>query len=432
MIAPVNGERGVWRRWAVPLCALASLLPLILLRGEFAKLFWFGDDWDRLSDLMARGFWKWSVVPWAENFCPVFKLFWTAALDLGRGGYFFMILCLWLTHAAILWTFGRLMEAFAISRTAICFVLLTAGLTPANIETLGWATQWNALLSLLFFVAAWRMLPGMLRDRPQLDQLILYGVLLCASGACFARGVLSGLVLALFILLSEPPAAWRKRTPILLASLIPCVVFAAFDSVYGSADSISAGLLHNGNLLKLLEYGAYFIGLGPLFSLFGFTSARLGPAALIGFGLTKAGLMYLGFRAAKKEARPFLLALLGFDLVNAILVSLGRYQGGVWVSSRYQYAPLLCLLPFAGVLLDRAAGLLTANPRYRLAAVILLTAGWVGFLTAPWQKVAAEWAQWRGVEVRQTLDWNAPDDHFGASSLSTRRAREVAAFYDLH
>ena len=72
------------------------------------------------------------------------------------------------------------------------------------------------------------------------------------------------------------------------------------------------------------------------------------------------------FTVRRRESRALLGFLLAFDLANATLVALGRY----WtlpvnaLSSRYQYGPLLCFFPSAGVLLDALA---TRGDRTRAA-----------------------------------------------------------------
>ena len=78
---------------------LLALAPLIWCHQAFSEVWWFGDDWDLLDQIARVGFVKWTLVAFAENFVPLFKLLWGGMVFVSGGSYFAMICALWLTHA---------------------------------------------------------------------------------------------------------------------------------------------------------------------------------------------------------------------------------------------------------------------------------------------------------------------------------------------
>ena len=138
-------------------CALLCLSPLIVFAEQWNQLYWFHDDWELLNDWTLSGAaWIWR--PFAENFSPVFKSLWVAAISLGNGSYTVMIRLLWLTHLAILLLFIFIQRKAEFPTASICLSVITVGLAWSNIETLGWATQWNSLLATLFLMIGWAAL----------------------------------------------------------------------------------------------------------------------------------------------------------------------------------------------------------------------------------------------------------------------------------
>ena len=99
------------------------------------------------------GLCRWLAEPFVgEGVFPLFKLLWLGAVRLTEGSYFCMILLLWITHVAVCLLFGCLLARFDLPPAAISFALLTFGLSWTNLETLGWAMQWNTQLAIVFFL----------------------------------------------------------------------------------------------------------------------------------------------------------------------------------------------------------------------------------------------------------------------------------------
>jgi hypothetical protein len=136
------------------LAALLALAPLVLWRAEFAKLFWFADDFLLLDQINRMGFWPWLTEAFTENFAPVFKLLWGGSVFAFGGSYFALIVLLWLTHAFNTLCLGWLLRRAGFSWFVVAVVQLLFALTSANLETLGWSVQWSAVLATTFFLLA--------------------------------------------------------------------------------------------------------------------------------------------------------------------------------------------------------------------------------------------------------------------------------------
>ena len=137
----------------IALCAAASLLPLLLLHGQFQRLYWFGDEWDLLLDLKEGGFWPWVATAYGENFAPLFKLLWGGALLLGGGNYAMIITLCWLNHALAVLLLGVLLSRAGWGRPGCALALLVFGLSTTNLEVLGWSMEWAVVLSATFLLA---------------------------------------------------------------------------------------------------------------------------------------------------------------------------------------------------------------------------------------------------------------------------------------
>jgi hypothetical protein len=102
------------------------------------------------------------------------------------------------------------------------------------------------------------------------------------------------------------------------------------------------------------------------------------------------------------------------------------------LSSRYQYGPLLCFFPSAGLLLER---LRERTGRYgtALAAGAVACAALAAGLR--WPREIADWADWRGTRTRDLLVQSNPARDGAPPNvpgLWTSNAREIVARFNLH
>ncbi len=384
------------------IAGLAALLPFVIWQAEFAKLFWFADDFFLIDQMASFGFWPWVHMVFAENFVPVFKLFWGGALLSFDGSYLAMLWLMWLTHAFNTWCFGRLLARYGLPWFATGAALLLFALPAANLETLGWSVQWSAILAVSFFLLAllWhegndRRTGALRRHGPP----VLFAAL---SACCFSRGVLTGAVLAAGALLPLRFARDRRdlaqRLGLAALYVLPSVAVAMVILSYSGGNHQHLG----GHLGQVLQFALGFFLLNPAMLLLdlGWTTGGLWTA-----GLLKIAVVLAGLRLAPARLRTLLLLLLAFDLGNAVLLGIGRYHTGIMtcISSRYYYSSLIAGLPFLGVLLDRAFAAATARLAWRhwAAAALLGVLAWGCLRT--WPAELAGFVGWRGTDARQQM-----------------------------
>jgi hypothetical protein len=398
-------------RTTIVASSIVSLLPLLACWPQFVRLFFFDDDWEMLDGATRLGLGRWLAEPFAgEGLFPLFKLLWLGAVRLTGGSYFGMILLLWITHVGVCLLFGWLLARFDLPPAAIAFALLTFGLSWTNLETLGWAMQWNAQLAIVFFLAAWHVLLG----TRKLDRRAA-AIFLCllVSGLCSTRGIISGLVLAIFVL-ARNKGEERLRLSILCLAPTALLLAAMWLLTPDHAAPPGAALL----------YGCDYLLSNPLFLPLPMLRRFFGAGAPFACGALKAVVFVWAFRKAEPTARPLLWTLVAFDLIVAAALGYSRWSTSLstTTSSRYQYIPLLCFGPLAGILVAR----LRSGVR---VAVLLLC---VGALAFPWKRHADQWDGWRGVKLRAAIDRAGASEHFDPSSLTAGRARELVRLYSLH
>lgn len=434
MIAPARS--GSWKDWAGLLPAgVLALLPFLIWHRQFAALFWFGDEWDLLDQIERLGLWRWTWIVFAENFVPVFKLLWGGAARLSGGGYFSMLLLLWLTHAANTVLLGRLLRRAGFGWFATGLTQLVFALTPANLETLGWSVQWSAVLATTFLLLALDTLPQWLAAAPNrlpLGRLIAWSA---GSAFSFSRGVLTGAVLALAWLwpATDGTAAipWRRRLGVAALCLLPGVIAAALIVAFASGNHQHPG---GDRLWSAGVYGLWYFCLNPLYRLLEMDS--WGPRTVGLLGVAKLVLVAWSLWRSQGRVRLLLVLLLAFDLGNSALLGLGRYHTGLetTISSRYQYGALLAVLPFLGLWLESLGRRWPERARPYVAGLLLLIL--TGLVVRRWPAEIAAFADQRGTATRQLLFHEAHPPASGAvpgiPSLSTDRAKELIRRFHLH
>jgi hypothetical protein len=414
------------------------LFPMIIWYRDFSQLFWFGDDWDLLDQIQHVGFWHWTWQVFAENFEPLFKTLWGGCAYLFHGSYFCMIAVMWLTHAINTVLFGRLLRGHDFPWLAVLSAQIIFGLTPANLETLGWSVQWSAVLATTFLLLA---LEWQGRAQPQVRKfswsLHVPLVAYCAASALsFSRGVLTGVIASLAVFWPEAsgnPRLWLRRSLAALLCLLPAVSTALLIAMYASGNQQH---LSGHILIRTSVYGFWFFCLNPLYRLLEMDSWGLRTVHLLG-GL-KLALILWGLACHGGRRRKLLALLLAFDLGNCALVGLGRYHTGLGttISSRYQYGSLLCLAPFIGLWLNHMLSkipLYLRFPRFAaIATLVILTV----YISHRWPQEIRDFSSTRGTDTRRILTQDAHPPPMGAVPgipfLSTDRAKELIQIYHLH
>jgi len=424
--------------WVPWLVGAATLAPLAIFHARFAELFWFGDEWDMLEQLTQQGAAAWSWKIFGDVFFPIFKLSWSSLLFAGGGSYLVMISALWVTHAVNVALLGRLLRQEGFGWIGAIFVMLVFGFTSANLETVGWAVQWGAILAMTFFLGAALWLGG--RQEPSGGGVYL-GILLAlvtASALSFSRGILTGGVLAVASLWPVPertcPVGWAARWGRALLCLLPAAVVAATIARYAPGNQTHL-FDHNGTLRHAAQFGLWYFSVNPAYRLLGCSSWAPSTALLL--GAPKAALIGWGLWHSQGRGRRLLTVLLLFDVGNAVLLGVGRYDTGLSMvtSSRYQYVSLICTLPFVGCLLEALPGQPSfAAPRLALAATAIVAATWLS--ARSWSVDLAGWSDARGRATRELLFVNPRPPAQGAVPgipyFSTARAQELARQYHLH
>ncbi|MDQ5980503.1 MAG: hypothetical protein QG602_3480, partial [Verrucomicrobiota bacterium] len=433
--SPPQGRPGRMR-WLFAAAGGTALAPFLIWHGSFRELFWFADDLFLLDQMAQMGTGAWIGQVFSENYVPLFKSLWAAAVFGLGGSYPLMLALLWLTHAANVALFARLLARVGFPLAATLPAVTVFALTPGNIETLGWAVQWSAILATHF------LLLGLCWWEAHRDRLTPFswrlhlplGLFAAASACSFSRGVLTGPVLAAGLLLPALLAADRRALlrglPGALLCLLPAVVVAVLIKLNSSGLHQQLGK----DWGMVLEFGLSYFLLNPWHSLLG---GSVHPAALLFSASLKVGTLGGALWLARGHGRVVLLILLSYDLGSSLLLGIGRHDTGFLaaMSSRYQYSSLLGSLPFLAIVL--AAGL-ERLPAGRLRAVaggiVLLAAA--AFCLKGWPATLAEFTGWRGTELRALLAAPATSDPSvrvpALDFMHIERAKALQRTYHLH
>jgi hypothetical protein len=403
---------------------LLALVPFVVYHSLFGRMFWFGDEFDLIDQMDLLGFWRWIWQVYGENFVPLFKVIWGGGILALGGSYAAMLAVTWLTHALNVVLFGRLMRTCGLSWGAVLFAQIVFGLTPANLETLAWAVQLSAMLSVTFLLLA---LESFFRT-PLRPAPIAWAA---ASALSFIRGVLTGLLLSVASLWAETKAGLSRRSAYAAASLIPTLVIAFLITL------LVPGGNHRhmgGHWGDAAEFGAWFWCLNPSDSLLRIES--FGPRTTLLLGLLKAAVVGWVIWRSRGRQRSLFIVLAGFDLAYAALLGIGRYNTGLifTTSSRYQYASLIANLPAAGIGLTWVWQKLPAPAAVRGFVFSALLAGVALALCRLWPVDLEPFSVWRGTNNRRVL-LQEPDHSQevpGYPGFPLARARELVAKYSLH
>jgi hypothetical protein len=424
---PPDGVPGFRDRWILLASGCLALSPFVVYHRLFGRLFWFGDEFEMIDQIDRMGFWRWMWLFFGENFAPVFKLLWGGGFLAFQGSYAAMITMVWLTHALNVALLGRIMRTCGLPWVAVISAQVVFGLAPTTVETLAWSIQWSPMLSTTFMLLAFE---SFLRAPFRPVSLVWAA----ASSLSFARGLLTGPLLALASL-------WTRRggaplRPMRLAAYIAgCLLPVAVVGLL-----IAAAAAGNYNHMKghwggAAVFGAWFYCLNPAYLLLSVES--WGWRTVVLLGLCKFALAGWAIARSGGRQRLLFILLVVFDLGNAALLGMGRYQTGLLaaVSSRYQYASLIGIAPMAGFWISRQWDRIPVPAIVRgIGAAILLAAG-AFHLCQQWGVELDPFTASRGTDSRRILLLEShPDPHSvpGIPGLPVDRARELIAKYDLH
>lgn len=406
---------------------LLSLLPYLVYRGLFARLYWFGDEFDLIDQIDRMGFWRWVWLVFAENFVPLFKVLWGGSVLVFGGSYAVMIALVWLTHALNVGLLGRLMRTCGLSWSAVFLAQILFGLTSANYETLAWSVQGSAVLSVTFLLLA---MDAFFRARPAWRTVGW----VASSALSFSRGVLTGPVVALGVMLNrgEGPRgslAARARTVGLL--ILPSVVVAALIGVLASGNHQHM----KGHGAEAAVYGLWYYCANPAHYLLSVES--YGWHTVAALGLLKVSLVLWALARGTGRVRVLFAMLVAFEMGNAALLGIGRYHTGILttLASRYQYASLLGIAPMVGFWFSRMCGRVPGgvSAGRAIAAVVLVALGVA--MVRGWGPELEPFTAWRGTESRRILLVDPdpkPDAVPGIPGLRMDRAKGLIEKYHLH
>jgi hypothetical protein len=403
------------------------------------KLFWFGDAWDLLSQVQAQGFLAWTFSASGENFFPLFKTLWFGSVILFDGDYFVLMTIIWFNHIVNIWILGRLLLKWNMPRVGVFITLTFFGLSLTNIETLGWSVSWASIMATTFLLVVIDRMHVFKEQKqaPHLRDSTLILICVALSALCFSRGVLTGLVLGVTLLL---PYFWNS-------SIVTRAILAIASIAISVAVVITILLISSGNHAKLdftdfsvlwniFRWAIYFFSLNPVARLINLgTSSECVIFILL---LIKSAIYLCAFLVTPTRTRPLIAYLIIFDIANALLVGIGRYHTGfdAAICSRYQYQPLICFFPCVMILINKY--IMKFSQSFKKYAQILLYA--VAFVLAfimisTWSSTLHQWSYWRGVSTVRILESDNPPEVGaipGIPFLKTEQARRLVKTYNLH
>ena len=401
--------------WAVIAgSSLLSVLPLLAYWRQFNQLFFFHDDFLLLHDLAGSTLLRWIFHPYAgESIFPLFKFLWIAAIWLFGGSYMALIVLQWLTHLSLCFAFGWLLIRLRLPVAAAGFAVLTFGLPSSNIETLAWSIQWGAQLDLLFFLMAWHALLTILRRRSAVAWSVWYVFCLFAGALCSSRGIVCGLMLGLYLVLTGEGV---RRIWLCALSLAPTALLVLATWLWVPP--------FRETRLGHLTYSFNYLMLNPLFSLFPIRTHLSTGVQLAVFGGIKIMVIAWAFYKSGRRFYSFFVTLIAFDLATAAALGYARTWTGLstTVSSRYQYISLLIFAPMAGMAI--------AGWRREWKAIVFVL--WIWLLAYRWEPSLDYWCNWRGTAIRNALARNPPNAPFDPSRLSIAEGRKLVERYQLH
>lgn len=381
------------------------MLPLIVFEKHIRVLFWFGDEFDLLKEFSERGS-NAFFSPFGENFCPFFKIVWFQSIFWLDSTYFSIISVFWMIHVIVVLFFYRLLMSAGFNFFESFFSAAILGIIPTNIETLTWSVQMSATLSMLYFVIGCHFQLKVIDNYSSPSMAVVGGLFMCSllSALSFSRGVLTGLTYLIHtVFISKFSLQYmREKYPAILACLLPpiIVITVIFFSSPGNHSDVF-NLLNS--FWKVVRFSSVYFFYNPFLMMlnFGWSNDILN----IVIGMSKLLIITIVFFKVDSKKTTILLLLLIFDLGNSILLGLGRFHTGYLAatSSRYQYASLICFLPFLACFVQLTLDFIT-NSHIRQIVSVSLVLFFLIIQLLRWNSEIKSWVNWRGQEIRNTLE----------------------------
>jgi hypothetical protein len=421
------------RRYLTQIACLVCFLPLVLNYSSFRVLWYFGDDWDQISEMARLGLWRWMLRPFAENVIPLYKLLWAGALHIFNGSYFALIVLIWITHVLSLLLLAKILRQCEAPPAATVCAVLTFGMPWSNIESLAWSTQWTGVLSSAAYLVAWLCVLRLAGGRGAAPRwaMPVYLAALVAAPLCHARGILNGLAIGGCLLVCKSFVRDRSVWALLCAGSFAAA--AGVGAIYFIALPERGVVLHPGAFKQMAGFSLYYLALNPALHLLLLPVQQPGWSVVTLLGALKAAILARGFAVSSRKVRPFLLSLILLDLGYAAILGVGRFHTGpgAAVSSRYQYMSLLCFAPFLGMTLDDLLRRIGRRRARQVWTAAVLTA-WALLLLWPWRREMAWWSRWRGSDIRQIVRYAPAQTTVPYSLTVAGRARQLTSLFNLN
>lgn len=427
MNTPERDVRQPLLHWLPVLSVLVLLIPLAFARDAFTPLFYFQDEWELLDRWSRDGFATWVLAPFGESPMPVFKFLWAGLVTIGGGNYHVLLAGLWFVHALNTFLIARLVLNSGGGVFAAGVAIVMCGFSGTTWETLQWSIQLSAVLAITGLLAALssRSLSANGKNAGAILVAFTASVL---AGLCFARGVAVGPAIAAAVLFSSRPL--RERAATAIAAIIPSLVIGAWiatQSLGKSGAEISLALEPAAKfaLMAFAQNPACALAGGGMPSMAGATLLALAKIALFAWA-------YLAVR----RARPWIAALFLFEILNAVMLGIGRHHTGIETagSSRYQYASLFTTVPPFALLVGLLLARLREAPRRVVATALAGTL--LVVVLKPWQGPDAGWLAREGSLTRARLAGTAapgpyPHPLSNVEWIDDSRAIELGREFDL-
>lgn len=394
--------------------SLICIVPLLVCWRQFSELFYYHDDFNLLQELAGSTLFRWIFHPFAgESIFPLFKFLWISAVWMFSGSYMALIVLQWLTHLAICLVFGWLLIRLRVPGVGAAFAVLTFGLPSSNIETLAWSIQWNAQLNMLFFLLAWHALLTIFERETGIGWYVWYVFSISASALASSRGIVCGMMLALFIVTA---GEGRRRIWLCAVSLAPTALLILATWLFVPPFKQTQ--------LGHFTYSLHYFLLNPLSSLVGISKYPWNASPVVLFGSLKLLVIGWAFYKSGRRLYPLFATLIAFDLATAAALGYARTWTGLFTasSSRYQYISLLVFGPMAGIIV--------AGWRRELQIAVFVL--WIWLLAYRWEPAITYWANWRGTAIRNALARNQASLMFDPSKLTIAQARRLVEQFQLH
>jgi len=330
-----------------------------------------------------------------------------AVFGLDPRGYFWIALLTHLVNVALLFA---IVARLAGSRRLACAAAALWGVSPLNVDALGWYSVYGQVVlgTTLLFVL-WRLARAMDPGVPWSRREIVACYLAVLIGAtCFGTGIGLALAFAAGIAICLPGASHRaaRRSFASLLVAVPALYFVVrvlhravvtqpVDVAANAWPAVSAMPVALAMTLHMMAFGAARGMAGPWFPDAPYPGAALHVLAGVYTLAIAAGLWRGGAVARRAIVTCLLLAVSGYGIIAA-----GRAiaaHGDPWVlivlglAARYHYAPLLPLIIAGCTALAAIAGRRPMIPPRAANAALLV---------------------WLGAVAAGVYAWPPPIDHF--------------------